>query len=625
MRLLDLNNAKPRQLTKARDLQIEAQLFSRRAIIALILVLGALLALLGRLAYLQVINYAHFATLSENNRVKLQPLPPSRGLIFDRNGVLLADNLPSYRLEIIPEQVTAIDATLARLQEFIEISDLDIERFHRLRRRNPSYSGIPLRFRLRANEVARLAVNLHHFPGVDIKADLNRHYPLGAHAVHVVGYVGRIDEEELQRIDTSQYSGSTHIGKIGVERSYEEVLHGRVGYQHVETNAQGRVLRVLKRTPPVPGKHIYLTIDSRLQAIAERALEGYNGAIVALDPRNGEVLALVSQPVYDPNPFVNGIDVASYQALNSSLDRPLFNRALRGVYPPGSTIKPLIGLAGLEYGVTSRTRSVYCPGFYQLPGHKHRFRDWKRGGHGRTPLDKAIVESCDVYFYDLAAKLGIERLHDYLDQFSLGRPTGIDLVGEKAGLLPSPQWKRATHNQPWYPGETLIAGIGQGYMLATPLQLAHSTATLAQNGQHFQPRLLYATQEQGSQDKQWEPPRPLPAIPVKDQGNWEHIVASMTRVIHGVGGTARRIGQGSSYTMAGKTGTAQVFSLRQDQKYDAKQLDKRLHDHALFVAFAPADAPRIAIAVIAEHGGGGSTTAAPIARQVLDAYLLDAP
>lgn len=622
---MTLGNTHPslREPLNSKDQRVESRLFSRRALIALGVILLALLGLVARLAYLQIINHQHFTTLSENNRVKLQPIPPTRGLIFDRNGVLLADNLPSYRLEITPEQVSDLEATVSQLQNLIEISVVDIERFHKLVRRNPPYNGVPLRLRLSTDEVARLAVNLHRLPGVEIKADLTRYYPLGAPAVHAIGYVGRIDEAELQIIDTSQYRGSTHIGKTGAEKSYEEILHGRVGYQQVETNAEGRVLRVLQRTPPVPGKNIYLTIDTRLQAVAEQALEDHNGAVVAIDPRNGEILALASRPVYDPNLFVNGIDITSYTALNTSPDRPLFNRALRGTYPPGSTIKPFIGLAGLEYGVTKPHNTVYCPGFFRLPGISHKFRDWKRGGHGHTNLDKAITESCDVYFYDLAYSMGIERLHDYLDRFNFGRPTGIDLRGEKSGLVPSAAWKREALNQPWYAGETLIAGIGQGYMLTTPLQLAHATAALAQRGQHYQPRLLHALEDQDGEHKRLQPPQALPPIPINDPRNWDQVITSMIHVTHGQRGTARAIGKDAPYRIAGKTGTAQVFTLAQDAKYDAEQLAKHLHDHALFIAFAPADDPRIAIAVIAEHGGGGSSVAAPIARQVLDAYLLN--
>jgi len=610
-------------LVKVKDSMAEAQLFSRRALVASALVLVAMLGLSARLVFLQVYNHEHYTTLSDSNRVRILPLPPTRGLIYDRNGVLLADNLSSHRLEVTPEQVEDLDAMLRELGTLVEITEQDISRFRKLSNRKPPYAGVPLRFQLSEAEVAQLAVNLHRFPGLEIKADLTRYYPLHERAAHVIGYVGRIDERELKIIDTSQYSGSTHIGKTGVEKSYEAMLHGRVGHRQVETNAQGRVLRVLESTQPVPGKNIYLTIDTRLQRMAEEALADYNGAIVAIDPRNGEILALVSMPVYDPNLFVNGISHKDFDALNQSPHRPLYNRALRGAYPPGSTIKPLVGLAGLEYGIMTAHKSTYCPGFFRLPNSEHRFRDWARGGHGWVRLDKAIYQSCDVYFYDLALKMGIDRFHAYLDQFGLGRHTGIDLDGEKNGLLPNKAWKREVHDQPWYMGETVIAGIGQGYMLTTPLQLAHSTAVLAQYGQQFKPRLLYATQEQGSDRVIPELPRSEPTVPMVSRANWDQVIRGMELVVHGRRGTARRVGKQAAYRIAGKTGTAQVFSLGQDEEYDADNLARHLHDHALFVAFAPASEPRIAIAVIAEHGGGGSSTAAPIAKQVLDAYLLE--
>ncbi len=608
-------------VVRRKDNKRERALFGGRALIAMALALGAMLTLWTRLAYLQVVNHEHFVTLSDDNRVKLQPLPPTRGLIYDRNGVLLADNLPSYRLEITPEEVKDLDGTLARLRRLITISDQDVVRFERLKRSSPRYRGVPLRFRLSQNEVSHLAVQLHQMPGVDIRADLTRYYPLGVRAEHVIGYVGRIDEDELKRIDVAEYAGTTHIGKIGVERAYEPLLHGKVGFQQVETNAAGRVVRILSKTPPVPGRNLYLTLDMRLQKATEDALAGHTGAIVAIDPRNGDVLAMASMPSYDPNPFVNGIDAASYRALNESPHRPLFNRALRGQYPPGSTVKPIIGLGGLETGTINRNSTVYCPGFYRLPGQRHRFRDWRRGGHGTTDLSKGIAESCDVFYYDLAYKMGMERMHDYLGQFSLGVPTGIDLIGEKEGLVPSPDWKRKALDQPWYAGETLIAGIGQGYMLTSPLQLAQSTAILANRGEHFLPRVLHASEDPSTREVLREAPRQGANIPVVDPVNWEHVIAGMISVVHGQRGTARRIGEGVDYRIAGKTGTAQVFSLGQDEKYDSSKLKRELHDHALFVAFAPADDPRIALAVIVEHGGGGSTTAAPIARRVLDAFF----
>ena len=608
-------------LARQKDNAAESELFFRRALFALFAVFLGLLAVASRLVYLQVLNHERFTLLADGNRIRLQPLPPTRGFIFDRNGVLLADNLASYHLEITREQVKDLDATLAELRQHIELTDADIERYRKLARRAPPYTGVPLRFRLTDEEIARLAIDLYRLPGVDIKADLTRRYPLGSLGVHAIGYVGRIDETEMTRLDPGQYSGSTHIGKTGVERSYEDVLRGRTGWREVETNADGRPLRVLSRTPPTPGQHLYLSIDIRLQAVAEKVLEGHNGAIVALDPRNGEILALASQPIYDPNPFVNGIDFASYRALNTSKDKPLLNRALRGIYPPGSTIKPLMALAGLEYGVVNRHSGVFCPGFYRLPGSSHRFRDWKRGGHGSVSMDRALAQSCDVYFYDLALKLGIDRVHEFLDQFSMGRPTGVDLPGEKGALLPSQEWKRRVQKQPWFGGDSLSAGIGQGYFLATPLQLAHSTAVISQQGRNFKPRVLYATEHPGTRVKTLEPPRPLPPVKVKNPRFWDAVITGMIHVVEG--GTAHKIGAGAKYRIAGKTGTAQVFTLRQNQSYNARRLAKHLLDHALFIAFAPVEDPRIAVAVIAEHGGGGSSTAAPLARKVMDAWLLN--
>jgi penicillin-binding protein 2 len=437
-------------LAREKDNTAESELFFRRALVMVLVVFVGLLAVASRLVYLQVLNHERFTTLSDGNRIRVQPLPPTRGSIFDRNGEVLAENLASYHLEITREQSPDLDATLAELRQRIELTDADIERFRKMAHRTPGYIGVPLRFRLTDEEIARLAIDLYRFPGVEIKADLTRRYPLGSLGVHAVGYVGRIDENEMSRIDPGQYSGGTHIGKVGVERSYEDLLRGRTGWQQVETNANGRPLRVLSRTPPTPGQHIYLSIDMRLQAVAEKALEGYNGAIVAIDPRNGEILALASQPTYDPNPFVNGIAFAAYRELNTSKKKPLLNRALRGMYPPGSTIKPLMALAGLEYGVVNRHSGISCRGSYQLPGSSHRFRDWKRSGHGHVSMDRAIAQSCDVYFYDLALKLGIDRTHQLLDQFYLGRPTGVDLPGEKGGVLPSQDWKRQSYKQNWF-------------------------------------------------------------------------------------------------------------------------------------------------------------------------------
>ncbi|MEA2093853.1 MAG: penicillin-binding protein 2 [Pseudomonadota bacterium] len=608
-----------------KDHFLEYHLFSSRAIILLVLCGLLLLALLSRLLYLQVIAHEHFTTLSEDNRVKLQPIAPNRGLIYDRNGILLADNLPSYRLEITAEQIDDMSSTLAALEEIIHIRDIDRTRFEKLLRRKPRFEAVPLRFHLSDEEVARFSVSRHRFPGVDIQAGLARHYPLGQLAVHAVGYVGRIDERTLKNLDTSNYSGTTHIGKTGVERTYEDLLHGTVGVRQVETTAQGRVVRVLKRTPPIPGQNLYLTLDSRLQAAAEAAFGDNAGSAIALDPKTGDILAFSSLPTYDPNAFVNGIDHADYKALRDNANEPLFNRALRGQYPPGSTIKPFMGLAGLEGGITGNMSSTYCPGFFQLPGSTRKYRDWKRWGHGTVNLNKAITQSCDVYFYDLARSMGIERIHDHLKHFGFGTRTGIDILGELPGLLPSAVWKRERRGEPWFPGETIITGIGQGFFLTTPLQLATATAVLATRGQRMKPNIIHAEQETGHDALLPHRAQTVETLSINNPENWDAVIQSMIDVVHSARGTARKIGLDSTYRIAGKTGTAQVFGLKQEEIYDAEAIDKTLHDHALFIAFAPVDDPQIALAVIVEHGGGGGSVAAPIARKILDSYLLDGP
>jgi penicillin-binding protein 2 len=614
----------PRPLT-LKDHFLETRLFSNRAILLLVFCGMLLAVLLTRMLYLQVIEHEHYITLSEDNRVKLQAIAPNRGLIYDRNGILLAENLPSFRLEITPEQVDDMTSTLEALGEIIEIRDIDRSRFERLRARKPRFEAVPLRFHLDDAEVARFSVNRHRFPGVDIRAGLSRHYPLGRLGVHVLGYVGRIDEQALKEVDTSNYSGTTHIGKIGIEKTYEDVLHGKVGVQRVETTAQGRVLRVLQRTPPVPGNNLYLTLDSRLQAAAEQAFGDFSGSAIALDPRTGDVLAMVSQPTYDPNPFVNGIEFEAYNALRDNDKEPLFNRALRGQYPPGSTVKPFIGLGGLEQGITGSHSTTYCPGFYTLQGSSRKYRDWKRTGHGTVDLNASIEQSCDVYFYDLALSMGIDRMHDYLTQFSFGSRTGIDIIGELPGLMPSPGWKRARRGEPWFPGETIITGIGQGFFLTTPLQLATATAALASNGQIIQPKVVHAEQVAGSGELLPHQPRIGETLTIKNQHHWDDVIQSMIDVVHAARGTARHIGEDSPYRIAGKTGTAQVFGLKQEEKYDAEAIDEKLRDHSLFIAFAPVDEPRIAVAVIVENGGSGGAVAAPIARIIMDAWLLENP
>jgi penicillin-binding protein 2 len=602
----------PSQLT-IKDYIQESQLTLNRTVLALAVIGLLFAALVGRLTWLQVVSHAHYQELAQDNRVKIEPLVPTRGLIVDRNGRRLAENLPAFSLELTPELVDDLETTLAALGQLVDISDSDLERFRKLVARQPKFERIPLRFRLTEDELARLAVNRHRFPGVDVQARLDRHYPYGPALAHALGYVGRINVEELQTLDPVNYRGSTHVGKLGVEKAYEAVLHGKVGLQEVEVNAQGRELRVLERAAPAPGQDLRLALDVDVQAAAIAALDGRPGAVVAIDVKDGGVLALVSEPAHDPNLFVHGISRKDYAELTSSKARPLFNRALVGRYPPGSTVKPFVGLAGLATGTTTPDHRKYCPGFYQLEGREHKYRDWKKQGHGPMDLADAIIQSCDVYFYDLAHELGIDRIHDYLVGFGFGRPTGIDIGGESAGLMPSRAWKRAARNLPWYPGETLITGIGQGFMQTTPLQLAVATAQLARGGLALTPRLVLEPTPP-------TPPRP-PASVALDPDQFTITVGAMTDVVHGPRGTARRIASGE-YRIAGKTGTAQVFGIAQEEEYEEEEVAKHLRDHGLFIGFAPAEEPRIAVAVVVENGGSGSSSAAPVARAVMDRYLL---
>ena len=600
----------------------ESLIFSRRSIFAAFISALLVLLLISRLAWLQISQKDHYATLSENNRVTIRPIPPIRGLIYDRHGTLLAQNLPSFTLEIVPEHVENLSQTLDEIQRIITLTEKDLKRFNRNMKRKRRFEGVPLRFRLNNEEVAKISVNQYRLPGVEINAALARDYPLGQLASHTVGYVSRINVRELKKINASEYSGTSHIGKIGIERSYEKLLHGQVGFQRVETNAQGRILKVLERTLPIPGKNLYLTLDTKLQAVAEEAFADHTGALVAIDPRNGEVLAIVSVPTFDPNLFVNGLDSATYKALRESPRRPLFNRSLTGQYPPGSTVKPLIGLAGLELGTVLAGERINCPGWYMLKNDERRYRDWKKKGHKTTHLAKAIIESCDVYFYDLSLALGIDRIHQYLSQFGLGKKTNIDIYGELKGLLPSREWKRKAKRLPWFPGETLITGIGQGFMLTTPLQLASSTATLGMLGQGYQPRLLHHIVDPETQLVTQQEAIALPPIAKRNKANWQTIITAMKKVVHSLHGTAQGISRNLSYKVAGKTGTAQVFGIKQDEEYVEKDVKKKLRDHALFVSFAPAHDPQIAVAVIVENGGHGGSVAAPIARKVMDQYLL---
>ncbi|WP_419533312.1 penicillin-binding protein 2 [Endozoicomonas sp.] len=574
--------------------------------------------LISRLFYLQVVRYNELSTQSDENRVLVQPIPPTRGLIYDTNGKLLAVNKPSHILSIVREQTRDLDGLLDDIDNILPLTEGELQRFHqRIKRRRP-YEAVPLKFDLTSEEIAQISVNLFRLPGVDINAELIRQYPEGKNFAHSIGYVGRINDQDLKRLDPALYSGTHTTGKIGVERSYESVLLGKPGHQEVETNARGRVLRVLKKVSPEAGQDLNLYLDSDLQKVAIEAINGRRGALVAMDPKTGGVLAMASNPSFDPNLFVTGIDSKTYNALNTDIERPLYNRASLGEYPPASTVKPVMGLALLANDVVKPEDKIFDKGWFQLPGSDHRFRNWKRSGHGWVDLPRAITVSNDTYFYIQAGKLGIDNLHDFADQFGFGHRTGIDIREERPGLLPSREWKRGAYGQPWYPGETVIAIIGQGYMLATPLQLAESTALIANRGKYVQPRLVKENIPD-IQGEFWGDDIKIGRTPEADAKNWELIIKAMEDVIHSPRGTANwRIGRGLKYRMAGKTGTAQVVSIAQGEEYDAEKLKEFERDHSLFVAFAPVDDPQIAVAVILENSNGASN----VARKVMDSYLL---
>ncbi len=603
----------------------EAHLYNQRILVASIIVTLCFLALIIRAFYLQVIDHEHYSTLSEDNRFTLMPLAPTRGLIYDRNGILLAQNVPTFTLELTPEHIDNINNTIKTLEKFITITPEDKKRFFKLVKKKRRFDGVPLRFRLSDEEVARVAVNQFRLPGIKISAELTRHYPHGKLASHAIGYVARISEDDLQKLDVSRYSATKHIGKVGVEKAYEDLLHGTVGYQEVEINAQGREVKVRQGELPTPGKNIYLTLDLNVQRVAEQAYGEFSGALVAIEPADGSVIAFVSQPTFDPNLFVNGIDTDTYEELRDSPTQPLFNRALQGRYPPGSTIKPFVALAGLENNIITTESSIYCPGYYTLKNDNRRYRDWRKEGHGHTNLAKAITESCDVFFYDLASNTGIDKLQQFLSHFGFGKPSGMDLRDEAIGILPSKEWKTKTQHQPWYPGETVITGIGQGYWLTTPVQLASATATIGMKGQRVQPHILQATHQTNEDELTEFKPVILSNVAVRRPENWDTIINAMNKVVHGPTGTARSISNKVQYTIAGKTGTAQVFGLKEGEKYDASKISKHLRDHALFIAFAPVDDPRLAVALVVENAGGGGANAAPVARKVMDAYFLERP
>ena len=601
-----------------KDPSVENRLFLNRIVAAFVVIILLTSGLIVRLIYLQIVGHEHYSSLAKDNSIKIVPLVPTRGIIYDRNGKVLAENMPSYSLELIPEQISNMDETLLRLQKLLDIPDEKMEQYQKLRKRQKRFVSTPLLLSMNDEELAKFAVVRPYFQGVDIHTQLVRHYPYSDLAAHVIGYVGRINEAEIKELPLAEYRGSTHVGKLGIESSYENELHGKTGYAEIETNVQARLLNTLNEVTPTPGTNLYLTLDIDLQKTAYDALGTFNGAVVAIDIKTGGVLTFVSRPGFDPNPFVVGIANEAYQALQASENQPLYNRALRGLYPPGSTIKPFIALAGLEYEAIRPQQKLSCPGYYQLPGVSHRYRDWKKGGHGAVDLSRAITESCDVYFYRLASILGIDRMHSFLQKMGFGEKSGIDLIGEKAGLLPSREWKQDKKNQAWYPGETLITGIGQGYHQVTPLQLARATATLANKGKVVTPFLV--DKMVSVQDTRPGPTLPNITLPL-NLDNVNKVIEGMINVVHSEHGTAKGINTNIDYQIAGKTGTAQVLGIKQNAKYNENAIDFKFRDHALFIAFAPAADPKIAIAVVVENGGHGGSVAAPIAGLVIKQFL----
>lgn len=608
-----------------KDTASERRLFRSRAVISMAVVLLMTAVVVGRFYYLQLIQHETYSTLSDNNRVQVQSIPPTRGLIYDRNGELLAQNRPVFSVTIVPERVESIDWVLGRLDQLIGIPDADAERFRkRVKEYRRPFEPIPLRYNLTEDEIARLAVHRHSLPGVEVDAELVRYYPHAALTSHALGYVGRINEKELRRVDPVDYAGTNYIGKLGVEDVYEDILHGTVGYQNVETNARGRVLRVLEKLAPVPGDDLHLHLDIRLQALAMELLEGRRGAIVAIEPKSGGILALASAPSFDTNSFVTGIDTESYRELRESPDLPLFNRALRGQYPPGSTIKPMMAIAGLDSDTVTQQKTIWDPGYYRLSGNDRVYRDWKRGGHGWMDLRESIAQSCDTYFYEMGYKMGVDTMSDYLARFSFGMNATLDVGGALPGLLPTREWKRGRHNLPWFPGDSVNMSIGQGFMLTTPLQLATATAMVANRGKWVAPRMLQSLNQE-TDAAAVLPESPLEDLDIQRPEDWEYVIGGMKDVMHGARGTARAAGKNAPFAIAGKSGTAQVFSLAKGEEYDAEELAERLRDHALFVAFAPAEDPQIAVAVMVENGGSGSGVAAPMAREILSAWITGFP
>ncbi|ELB2156656.1 penicillin-binding protein 2 [Vibrio parahaemolyticus] len=618
-----------RRRSQIRDYQAEARLFASRAIVAffgIVILMGLLVA---NMYNIQVNQFQDYQTRSNDNRIKVVPIAPNRGLIYDRNGVLLAENRPVFNLELTPEKIKDIDATIQELQTILEITPEQIERFHRERKRTRRFKSVPLLTQLNEKQVAVFSVNQYRFPGVEISATLKRYYPYGEVLTHVIGYVSRINDRDMQRLireeKDANYQATRDIGKLGIEKYYEDLLHGTAGYQEVEVNSRGRVIRTLKYVPPVPGKDIVLNLDINLQLYVHQLLDGRRGSAIVLDPRDNGVLAMVSSPSYDPNAFVHGISGKAYRDLLNDKNRPLVNRTTLGIYPPASTIKPFMAVAALQEGVITPNTTRNDPGYWRIPNSDTRpFRDWLRWGHGRVDVIKSIEESVDTFYYQIAYDLGIDRISNWMMMFGFGDYTGIDIYEESKANMPTRDWKMSRHKTPWYKGDTIPVGIGQGYWTATPMQIAKATSVLVNNGAVSAPHLLKSTIDNGDNFEEQETSEYVTYPPIQNvpEKYWDIAKEGMRRVNHGTRGTARRSFYNMSYQTAGKSGTAQVFGLGENEEYNADEVAEHLRDHALFTGFAPFDDPKVIVTLVLENAGGGSSNGGPMARKIFDRVVL---
>ena len=610
-------------MDKIANTKREIRVFQSRVVIAALFIFALSLVLLSRIYSLQIIDYDYYSEEALGNQLQLLPITPARGDILDRNGKILATNTLSYKLTITPEKVKDMDTTMIELKRLDLINDDDIEQFYKTRKRYKKFHNIPIKHNVSEQAMA-IFLTKARLPGVEIEPYFHRIYPNGASSAHLIGYVSSMSQEDKDRYDKDNYAGTTFVGKTGIEKHYENLLHGSSGKKQIERNVSGRVVDSKILTSAESGQDLYLSIDLDLQLKAEELMDGKRGALVIIDVTDGSLLALVSTPTFDPNWFVGGISFKQYQTLLNDKNLPLFDRSIKGLYPPGSIIKPMVALGGLEQKDITVTSKVFCPGYYKISNYSRKFNDWKRTGHGHVNVIDAIAQSCDVFFYDLAFNMGIDKLHDNLAHFQFGQKTGVDLPGEFAGILPSREWKKINKDEPWYRGETLNTGIGQGFMTASPLQLALATAAIANKGQLLVPQLLMHAQN-STGDITTMSAQKSRQIPIKDIKNWEIIIDGMVQAVYGKKGTARRLNHNLSYTLAGKTGTAQVFGLDPEETYIAEKYEEKLRDHALFTGFAPIENPRVAIAIIVENAGSGSSKAAPIAKAVLDVYFTKNP